>query len=81
MENSDQPIAITFGLNLPLALVHAGLALWFVTGVFATIIVSRKFRGRQLFGWILVCWLIPVLGPILSVACARRASYAELAGK
>lgn len=38
----------------------------------ATKVSIRTFRGAAAPLWILVCWLLPVIGPIGAIAAARR---------
>lgn len=43
-----------------------------VLAIRATIVSSRTFDGFLALGWILLSWLLPVVGPIAALVAARR---------
>ena len=43
-----------------------------VLAIRATIVSARTFRGALALLWILLCWLLPVIGPIAALVAARR---------
>ncbi len=55
-----------------LAAAQVGLILWFAAAIYATILATRAFRGWVLFAWVCFCWLVPVIGPLVVILCAKR---------
>ena len=77
----EQNISTQFGINWPLVVVQLLCLLVMVAAVFlairATIVSARTFRGALAPLWILLCWLLPVIGPIAALVAARRQAQLE----
>jgi hypothetical protein len=43
-----------------------------ILAIGATIVAARCFRGILAPVWILLCWLLPVIGPVAALLAARR---------
>jgi hypothetical protein len=79
METSTQEIGRTFGFDWTAAVAQFSILSFLITmvggliiAVWATRLSLRTFRGRSLLGWILVCWLLIPIGPIITILAARR---------
>ncbi|MBM3847000.1 MAG: hypothetical protein FJ405_12035 [Verrucomicrobia bacterium] len=77
----QQDISSQFGVSWPLVIAQLFLLLLVVAGVIlairATIVSARTFRGALAPLWILLCWLLPVIGPIAALIAARRHIQSE----
>jgi hypothetical protein len=72
----EQNISTQFGISWPLVVVQLLCLLAILAAVIlairATIFSARTFRGALAPLWILLCWLLPVIGPIAALVAARR---------
>ena len=60
-------LAFQLATFLLIVVLPLALAIW------ATVVSLRVFRGLQVPVWILVCWFLPVVGPIAALVTARKA--------
>jgi hypothetical protein len=68
----EQNISSQFGVSLmPLVCGLVNITA-VVLAIRATIVSARTFRGALALLWILLCWLLPVIGPIAALVAARR---------
>jgi hypothetical protein len=72
MEQSTQVIATKFGWDPRAALPQVLLLLWVALASYGTWRALHCFRGRIRVAWILVCWLLPVVGALIVLAVSRR---------
>ena len=77
MEKSQQNIEVAFGFSWPLALAQLAFVFWVAAAIYATTLAARAFQGWKLIAWMLVCWLVPVVGPLIVIVCARSARKNE----
>ncbi len=73
MEKSQQNIEVAFGFNWPLVLAQLAFVFWMAAAIYATSLAARVFQGWKLLAWVLVCWLVPIVGPLIVIICARNA--------
>jgi uncharacterized RDD family membrane protein YckC len=77
----EQDILTRFGVSWPLLLAQVVVFLLvvaaFILAIRATLLSARSFRGMRAPIWILICWILPVVGPIAALAAARRQSQTE----
>jgi len=43
----------------------------------ATLVSARSFRGALAPLWILLCWLLPIIGPVAALAAAKKQARLE----
>jgi hypothetical protein len=43
-----------------------------ILAIWATVVAARTFRGFLAPVWILLCWLLPVVGPIAALIAAKK---------
>lgn len=71
-----QPIASRFGVSWPYAAAQLASLLFIVAclilAIGATIVSARSFQRTRAFLWILLCWLLPVIGPALALWAAHK---------
>lgn len=72
MEPSTQVITTQFGWDWRAGLPQVLLVLWVALASYGTWHALQCFRGRVLLVWILVCWLLPLVGALIVVAISRR---------
>lgn len=74
--NMKQNISSQFGISWPLVFVQFFCLLFivaaFILAIRATMVFARTFRGALAPLWILLCWLLPVIGPIAALVAANR---------
>jgi hypothetical protein len=58
---SAQSLSFIIFIGVPLV-----LAIW------ATVVSARTFRGFLAPVWILLCWLLPVVGPVAALIVAKK---------
>ena len=76
-----QDISSQFGVSWP----HVVAQLVFLTVIIAAVVLAirativslRTFRGALTPLWILLCWLVPIFGPIAALVAARIAIELE----
>lgn len=72
----EHNISTQFGISWPLIFVQLLCLLVAVAAVIhairATIVSARTFRGALALLWILLCWILPVIGPIAALVAAKR---------
>lgn len=77
----QQDISSQFGVSWPQVVTQLVFLLFTLGGVVlairATLVSARTFRGASAPLWILLCWLLPVIGPIAALVAARRQTQLE----
>jgi hypothetical protein len=72
----NQDIANQFGITWPRMLAQITFCLAIVVALMlairATIVSARTFRGTLAILWILLCWLLPIIGPIAVLVAAKK---------
>ena len=43
----------------------------------ATLVSARTFRGALAPLWILLCWLLPIIGPVAALIAAKKQAQSE----
>jgi hypothetical protein len=64
-----------FGVTLPKLILQLMLFIAFIAlPIWATILSLRRFRGAAIPLWILLSWLLPFIGAIITIiaACTRK---------
>ena len=78
----QQDISSQFGVSWPLVVAQLVFLLLTIAAVIlairATIVSARTFRGALAPIWILLCWFLPVIGPIAALVAARRVIQLEV---
>jgi fatty acid desaturase len=77
----EQNLSTQFGLTWPMIVVQV---LWLLVilaaillAIRATLVSVRTFRGALVPLWVLLCWLLPVIGPMAALAEAKKQAQAE----
>ncbi len=72
----EHNISSQFGISWPFILVQLLCLLIILAAVIlairATMVSARTFRGALAPLWILLCWLLPVIGPFAALVAAKR---------
>ena len=71
MEQSSEKIT-AFGWDWRVGLPQILLLLSVVLASYGTWRAVRSFHGWTLVGWILLCWLLPIVGALIVVQVSRR---------
>jgi len=78
MENE---IFAQFGVRWPMLIVQMINLLVLIAAILlairATLVSARSFRGALAPLWILLCWLLPIIGPVAALAAAKKQARLE----
>jgi len=77
----EQNLSTQFGITWPMIVVQV---LWLLVilaaillAIRATLVSARTFRGMLAPLWILLCWLLPIIGPVAALIAAKRQAQSE----
>jgi hypothetical protein len=72
MEQHTKEVITQFGWDWRVGLPQILLLLSIVLAAYGTWRAWQHFDGWALVAWVLVCWLLPIIGTLIVVSISRR---------